>query len=179
MGSVVVAAEDDAARTGFSRQIYGRGDCDSAIRVAQRYQTDGPESPEEQEEQQRRMASPPKDRYWLAWFIFCLLGMGCLLPWNFFISGERKIRKMAERKRSISISFPSVRLLDVQVPKRIGHQLCLGQHDERRPHAAPKEVELVSLHRFHDSQCDLPATQRRFRTPLQVLMHAALLENFC
>lgn len=32
------------------------------------------------------MASPPKDRYWLSWFIFCLLGMGCLLPWNFFIS---------------------------------------------------------------------------------------------
>ena len=32
------------------------------------------------------MTSPPKDRYWLAWFIFCLLGMGCLLPWSFFIS---------------------------------------------------------------------------------------------
>ena len=86
---------------------------------------------------------------------------------------------MAERKCSLSISFPSVRLLDVQVPKRIGHQLCLGQHDERRPHAAPEEVELVSLNRLNDSQCDLPATQRRFRTPLQVLMHAALLENFC
>ncbi len=30
--------------------------------------------------------APPKDRYWLAWGIFCMLGMGCLLPWNFFIS---------------------------------------------------------------------------------------------
>ena len=32
------------------------------------------------------MASPPKDRYWLVWIIFCLLGMGCLLPLNIFIS---------------------------------------------------------------------------------------------
>ena len=32
------------------------------------------------------MALPPKDRYCLTWLIFCLLGMGCLLPWSFFIS---------------------------------------------------------------------------------------------
>ena len=41
----------------------------------------------EERQQAEEMASPPRDRYWLSWFIFCLLGMGCLLPWNFFISG--------------------------------------------------------------------------------------------
>ena len=31
-------------------------------------------------------AMPPSDRYRLTWLTFCLLGVGCLLPWNFFLS---------------------------------------------------------------------------------------------
>ena len=32
------------------------------------------------------MPPSPSDRYRLTWLMFCLLGVGCLLPWNFFIS---------------------------------------------------------------------------------------------
>lgn len=30
----------------------------------------------------------PKDKYMLSYIIFYWLGMGSLLPWNFFISGK-------------------------------------------------------------------------------------------
>lgn len=30
----------------------------------------------------------PKDRYYIAYFIFYLLGMVTLLPWNFFITAD-------------------------------------------------------------------------------------------
>ena len=75
------------------------GDGDSSSRVAQQGGGAGDAGEgseievhvgggEERQREDEAMASPPKDRYWLSWFIFCLLGMGCLLPWNFFISGE-------------------------------------------------------------------------------------------
>ena len=42
-------------------------------------------------------AAGPRDRGRLIYFIFYWLGMGSLLPWNFFISGEScRIRTIAD-----------------------------------------------------------------------------------
>ncbi|XP_075920785.1 equilibrative nucleoside transporter 1 isoform X1 [Petromyzon marinus] len=32
---------------------------------------------------------PPKDRYWAVWLAFFVLGVGTLLPWNFFITANK------------------------------------------------------------------------------------------
>ena len=42
------------------------------------------------EENNRNCNNAPKDNYMLIYIIFYWLGMGSLLPWNFFISGEYK-----------------------------------------------------------------------------------------
>ena len=34
----------------------------------------------------------PKDRYYFVYIVFYLLGIGNLMPWNFFINGKWKIQ---------------------------------------------------------------------------------------
>ena len=42
----------------------------------------------------------PKDRYYFVYIVFYLLGIGNLMPWNFFINGKYKIQNTPYMKIS-------------------------------------------------------------------------------
>ena len=60
-----------------------------------------------------------------------------------------------------------VGLLDVQVSERDRRELRVGQHNSCCAHPAPKEMELVPLHRLHGPQGGFPGDQRRFWKHIQ------------
>ena len=71
----------------------------------------------------------PKDRYYFVYIVFYLLGIGNLMPWNFFINGKYKIQNTPYMKIILKSDFKmkdiyfisysvfcSARLLGLQIP---------------------------------------------------------------